>query len=149
MGSRTVEFLAILLMAFVLVPAGAHFFELPGKIGLDRNAYFAVQQLYSGWTLFGIVLLGALLMNVALAVLLRGDRMAFMFAVGAAVALVLNIAIFFGWTFPANQATANWTRPTEDWERLRRNWEYSHAVNALVTLLGFMSATLAALTARR
>ena len=136
-------------MALALVPAGAHFFELPGKIGLDREAYFLVQQVYSGWGLFGIGVVGALFMNVVLAVLLRSDQMAFVFAVGAVVALLVNLAIFFTWTFPANEATANWTRPTENWETLRRNWEYSHAVNALVTLLGLCSVTLAALTARR
>jgi hypothetical protein len=147
MGTRTVAFLAILLMALALVPAGAHFFELPGKIGLMREPYFAVQQLYAGWALFGIILAAALVANVVLAVLLSGDRLAFSLALLAAAAVVVNLLIFFVWTYPANQATANWTRPTDDWEVLRRNWEYSHAVNALVTLIGFCSATLAALTA--
>ena len=149
MRTRTVEFLAILLMALALVPAGAHFLELPGKIGLGRDAYFAVQQIYPGWAPFRIVLFGTLVVNVILSALLREDRMAFVFAVGAVVAVLVIFAIFFSWIFPANQATADWTRPTEDWELLRRNWEYSHAVNALVTLLGFCSVTLAALTSSR
>ena len=147
--TRTVEFLAILLMALALIPAGAHFFELPGKIGLTREAYFAVQQLYAGWALFGFVLAAALVTNLVLAGLLLHDRMAFSLALLAAGAVAVNLLIFFIWEYPANQATANWTRPTEDWEQLRRNWEYSHAVNALVTLIGFCSATLAALSASR
>jgi hypothetical protein len=147
MANRTVAFLAILLTALLLVPEGAHFFELPAKIGMDRDTYFAVQQIYSGWSFFGIVMLAAFGANVALAVLLRRDPTALAFAVIAAVAVVANIAIFFIWTYPANQATANWTRPTEDWQMLRSVWEYSHAVNALVSLIGLCSATLAALTA--
>ncbi len=148
MGTRVVEFLAILLMALVLVPAGAHFFELPGKINLDRDVYFAVQQIYAGWALFGFAIFAALLTTVALAVLLRSDRTAMVFAVLGVAALLLNLAIFFTWTFPANEATASWTHPTDDWQLLRRSWEYSHAVNALVTVLGFCSVTLATLIYR-
>jgi hypothetical protein len=147
MANRTVAFLAILLTALLLVPEGAHFFELPVKIGMDRDTYFAVQQIYAGWAFFGIVMLAALAANIALAFVVRVDPTALTFAVIAALAVVVNIAIFFIWTYPANQATANWTRPTEDWQTLRSVWEYSHAVNALVTLIGLCSATLAALTA--
>ena len=149
MGTRTVEFLAILLMALALVPAGAHFFELPAKIGLAQEPYFAAQQLYAGWSLFGFVLAAALVMNLVLAVLRLRDRLALSLALVAAGAVVVNLLIFFIWTYPANQATASWTRPTEGWELLRRNWEYSHAVNALVTLIGLCSVTLAALSASR
>ena len=108
-----------------------------------------MQQLYAGWALFGFVLAAALVTNLVLAGLLLHDRMAFSLALLAAGAVAVNLLIFFIWEYPANQATANWTRPTEDWEQLRRNWEYSHAVNALVTLIGFCSATLAALSASR
>jgi hypothetical protein len=34
-GLRLVQFLAIVLTALSLVPAGAHLAELPNKIGLD------------------------------------------------------------------------------------------------------------------
>jgi hypothetical protein len=33
---RVVQFLAVLLTALSLVPAGAHLFELPNKIGLAQ-----------------------------------------------------------------------------------------------------------------
>ena len=107
-----------------------------------------MQQIYAGWALFGIVLFGALTVNLALAIVLRGDRPAFHFATIGFLAVVANLAIFFTWTFPANQATANWTEVPPNWETLRTQWEYSHAVNALVTFVGFLSVTLAALTAR-
>ena len=58
MAARLVQFLAILLTALALVPAGAHLAELPNKIGLDQEAYFIVQNIYAGWALFGIVLFG-------------------------------------------------------------------------------------------
>lgn len=58
MALRAVQFLAIVLTALALVPAGAHLAELPNKIGLDQEAYFIVQSIYRGWALFGIALFG-------------------------------------------------------------------------------------------
>ncbi|HEV8657074.1 MAG TPA: hypothetical protein VGS96_00470 [Thermoanaerobaculia bacterium] len=37
----------------------AHLFELPNKIGLSRDDYPTVQQIYRGWALAGILVLGA------------------------------------------------------------------------------------------
>jgi hypothetical protein len=146
MRLRVIQFFAVLLTAVALIPAGAHLFELPNKIGLPRDAYFTVQGVYAGWALFGIVDLAALIMNVVLAVRLRRQRVAFTFAVTAAVCFVAFFAIFFTWTFPANQATANWTSMPDNWSELRRQWEYSHAVNAAVMLIAFCSVTLSVIT---
>jgi hypothetical protein len=146
MRLRVIQFFAVLLTAVALIPARAHLFELPNKIGLPRDAYFTVQGVYAGWALFGIVDLAALIMNVVLAVRLRRQRVAFTFAVTAAVCFVAFFAIFFTWTFPANQATANWTSMPDNWSELRRQWEYSHAVNAAVMLIAFCSVTLSVIT---
>ena len=40
--------------------------------------------------------------------------------------------------FPANQATANWTQTPENWEALRRQWEYGHAVTALLVFVALL-----------
>jgi hypothetical protein len=131
-----------------LVPAGAHLFALPNKIGLAAEQYFIVQNIYRGWALFGIVLVGALVANLALAVLLRGRGMPFVLALIAFFCLAVSLTIFFVWTYPANQATSNWmTIPTE-WARLREQWEYSHAANALVTFGAFCAVALSVLTTR-
>jgi hypothetical protein len=74
MGSRAAAFLAIVLTALALVPAGAHLFEVPNKIGLAQEEYFVVQDIYRGWALFGIVLSGALAANLWLAMALRRQR---------------------------------------------------------------------------
>ena len=63
--------LTLALTAIILVPSGAHLFELPGKIGLSRDAYFTVQGIYAGWALFGLPIIGAILANGALYVALR------------------------------------------------------------------------------
>ena len=80
-------------------------------------------------------------MNVVLAIRLRRQRRAFSFAVTAALCFVVFFAIFFTWTFPANQATANWTTMPDNWSELRQEWEYSHAGNAIVMLVALCSVT--------
>src|SRR5262245_38028403 len=60
----------------------------------------------------------------------------------------LSLAIFFIWTYPANQATDKWATIPANWEQLRWQWEYSHAANALMTFVAFCSVTLSALATR-
>jgi hypothetical protein len=147
MGLRAVQFLAIVLTALALVPAGAHLFELPNKIGLAQEPYFVVQSIYRGWALFGIVLFGALAANLWLTIVLRRQRSALWLALAGFLLVALTLLIFFTWTYPANQATANWTIAPEGWQELRTQWEYAHAANAVLTFLALCSVTLVALIA--
>lgn len=81
----------------------------------------------------------------ALAFFVRADRTALVLACAAAALIALNLAIFMVWTQPVNAVTNNWSARPENWQALRTQWEYSHAVNAGVTFLAFCAATLAAL----
>ena len=138
---RTVRFIAVILTDLALVPAGAHFFELPNKIRLSQEQYFTVQGIYRGWALFGFVLLGAIGANLVHAILIRDVLRAFWFALLAFLLMVVSFAIFFVWTYPANQATSNWTVAPANWASLRTQWEYSHAANAVVTFLALCAVT--------
>jgi hypothetical protein len=42
MGLKTTQFLAPVVTALALVPAGAHLFALPNKLGLSEAQYFTV-----------------------------------------------------------------------------------------------------------
>jgi hypothetical protein len=148
MGLRMLQFLAVILTALALVPAGAHLFELPNKIGLDQEPYFIVQGIYRGWALFGIALFGALGTNLALAIMVRRQRAPFWLALLAFLLVAATLAIFFTWTYPANQATSNWTVVPENWRELRSRWETAHAVNAVLTFLALCAVTLSTLRAR-
>jgi len=148
MALRVVQFLALVLTALALIPSGAHLFALPNKIGLAQEQYFIVQNIYRGWALFGAVLLGALIANLLLAIMLRGRAAPFVSALVAFICVAATLAVFFVWIYPANQATDNWTTIPEDWAQLRRQWEYSHAGNALVTFAAFCAVTLSVLTMR-
>jgi len=133
--------LTLALTALILVPVGAHFFELPGKIGLGREAYFTVQQIYAGWALFAVPIFAAIIANVALFFMQRRRCVpGAQFSLVAAALIVGSLAIFFGWIFPGNQATANWTTRPENWEMLRQSWEYGHATNAVITFVAFLAS---------
>jgi len=146
---KSLQLAAILLTAIALVPAGAHLFAMANKIELSRDAYFTVQVIYLGWWRLGLFLFAALAVDAILVFRLRGDQPAFTFIIVAMCLIAANLVTFFVWTFPANQATSNWTEIPPNWDALRRQWEYSHAVNAAVTFLSLTSLTLATLAARR
>jgi hypothetical protein len=141
---RSLKFLAIVLTALALVPLGAHLFALPNKVNLTESNYFIVQNIYRGWALFGLVLFGAVFANLAFAWASRGQR-AFVFVLVCLCCLVANLVIFFAFTFPANEATNNWTQVPPDWQQLRWQWEVSHAVNAVIAFVGFCSLAISVL----
>lgn len=146
MAVKVLQFLAVILIAVVFVPVGAHLIELPNKIGLDREQYLVVQQIYRGWALFAVPLLAAPLVTLALAVASRSQMLPFLFAALSCVLLLATLAAFFIWVFPVNQTTDNWTVAPSDWQALRAQWEYTHAVNTVITLAALASAMLSTLT---
>jgi hypothetical protein len=94
------------------------------------------------------VLFGALAADLGLAIILRRRRAPFWLALTAFILIAATLAIFFTWTYPANQATGNWTEVPDNWRDLRTQWEYAHAVNALLTFLALCAVTLATVLAR-
>ena len=144
---NTVHFLSVAFVALSLGPALAHLLELPNKIGLGRDDYFTVQQIYRGWALLGIVVFGGIASTAALAWMSRRQAPAFYWVLTGLLCLLLAQAVFWIFTYPANVATNNWTAVPENWQSLRVRWEYSHAVGAILTLAA-MAALILALTAR-
>ena len=145
MGLKAIQFLALIFTALALVPAGAHFFELPAKLAMPQEEYLSVQQLDRGWAFLGAFLLIAIVTNLALVVLLRRRRIAFHFAAIAFFLVIAALAIFFTWTYPVNLATANWTTAPVDWESLRLRWEYSHAAAAAIIFAALCALVLSVL----
>ena len=147
MALRLIQFLAIILTALALVPSGAHLAALPNnyKMAMAQAAYFIAQQIYAGWALFGIVLSGALAANLAHTIVLCRLGRSFGYALGSFLLIAANLAIFFVWTFPTNQATNNRTVVPDNWNNLRIQWEYSHAANAMVTFAALVCVLIAVL----
>jgi hypothetical protein len=147
-GLSVARFLNLLFAGLALAPALAHLLELPNKIGLPREDYLTVQQIYRGWALLGIVVFGALFSTLVHAVLVRRQRRALGLVLVALACLAGAQAVFWTFTFPANELTQNWTALPEDWAALRARWEYSHAAGAVLNLAAFVVLILSVLVAQ-
>jgi hypothetical protein len=144
MAVKASQFLAVVLTALALLPGGAHLMALPAKLAMPEQPYFVAQQVYRGWAWAGVVIFLAIFANFAAAFLTHGRRRQLFTVAGLLIGTTL--ALFFVWTYPANEATGNWTSVPENWEQLRIQWEYSHAVNAALTFLALLCAVGAALS---
>lgn len=142
---RLVRFIGLVFTAIALGAGLAHLLALPNKIHLSREDYLIVQQIYRGWALLGIADLGALLSTLVLVVISRRKRGSFLGAAVALVCMAAALAIFFTFTYPANQQTNNWTVLPDHWPALRQQWEYSHAAGACLYLIAFVSLILSIL----
>lgn len=145
MRLNAARFFSLLFAALALAPALAHLLELPNKIGLSRDEYLTVQQIYRGWALLGSVVFGALLSTLVLTIMVRGRRKAFGLALTGLLCIAGTQVVFWTFTFPANQATGNWTTLPENWMALRAQWEYSHATSAVLNLIALVALILSVL----
>ncbi|MCV0396776.1 MAG: DUF1772 domain-containing protein [Rhizobiaceae bacterium] len=144
------KLVALALTAIAFAPGAAHLFELPAKIDLGQDDYLLVQGIYAGWALFAVPIFAAIAANMALFVKLRRlDPTAARSAFLASALIAISLIIFFIWVFPANQATENWTTMPANWDELRRNWEYGHAVNALIMFVALLATGRAIATTDR
>jgi hypothetical protein len=145
---RILEFLAIVLVAIILIPAGAHLFELPNKISLVQDQYFLVQNIYRGWALFGVPIFAALIVTAALAWAARRHPLESRLALLACLCIAVSLGVFFALVYPANIATSYWTTVPENWMILRRRWEYGHATSAVLTFIALCALALGVVSRR-
>lgn len=115
----------------------AHLLALPAKLHLSGEDYLTVQSIYRGWAFLGGFEIGAVLLTFVWTLQEHDHRQRFTPLFTALSCLVVSLAIFFLFTFPANRATRNWTELPHDWKTVRLHWEYSHAVRALLNLASF------------
>ena len=146
---RIAQFFALVLTALALVPVGTHLAAMANKIGMNEPSYFIAQSIYNGWAWSGVILMGSILANAIAALASRAQFWPFVLAALASLLMLGTLAIVFAFTFPANQATADWTTVPDDWPFLRRQWEMSHAVNAIVTFIAFCCISISAMSSQR
>jgi amino acid transporter len=148
MALKVVYFISVLLTTVTMAAGFAHLLELPNKMALSREEYLIVQQIYRGWALLGIAVIGALLSTLLLTIMMRASQRVFYLTLTATLCIGLSLVVFFLFTYPANQQTLNWTMLPEHWQELRRQWEYSHAVGAGLSFIALMSLVLGLLIQR-
>jgi len=145
----SVRLVAVISVAVCLIPAGAHFFELGNKMSLSTAEYMTTQKIYAGWSFFGVAIIAAIVLTLMHTLMVRVERTAFLLSLTGLLCLAATQVIFWTFTYPMNVVTNNWTITPQDFEAARRQWEYSHAVNAVLTLVALVTITLSALTYKR
>ncbi len=145
---NTIRFLSLVCLALVMAASLAHVFALPHKMALSGEEYLVVQQIYRGWSLFGIPAFLGLALTGLLALMVRQQHTPFRLTMIAQACIALSLAVFFLFTLPVNRKTLNWTVLPEQWEALRQTWEYSHATVALLFCTAFVLLVLSVLAGR-
>jgi hypothetical protein len=151
MKSPLLSIVQILLLAcvgIILIPAGAHFFELPNKMAFSRADYMVTQRIYAGWAWFGVPLFLSMALLALHAMLVQKTRPAMWFSLAAVALIAVTQSIFWSFTYPMNELTQNWTVTPANVDEARRQWEYSHAVNAVLTFIAFVTTCIAVIAAR-
>ena len=133
-----IRFITLLLATFTLIPGMAHLLEMPHKMQLTVESYATVQYIYQGWAWLGIIQVGAILFTGILLLYERRTGGSFSLILVAFICLLLTLVIFFIFTYPANIATNNWAVLPLNWTQLRQQWEYSHAVNAVLEMIAYI-----------
>jgi hypothetical protein len=158
------EFLQVLCLVLIAVGMGlslAHALELPGKLRLPRETYFAVQTIYyPGFTIGGAFgEFGAILATLALLIVIPFGDATFWLTLAALVSLLLMHAVFWLVNQPVNKiwleqqklgaagtaffAAGESARRDEDWTSLRARWEYGHVMRAVLALAALIAMAIA------
>ncbi|MCV0397732.1 MAG: DUF1772 domain-containing protein [Rhizobiaceae bacterium] len=162
--TRTVDIVALLLVAIAMALSLAHALELPGKMRLGKEAYMAVQPIYyPGFTFGGLVgEFGGMLALAALVLLAPFGTARFWWVAAALGLLVAAHLTYWVWTHPVNSFWLKDVNPSGaggmffslfsrdaggDWQALRNMWEYSHVARAALMMTSFL-ALAAAVTVR-
>jgi hypothetical protein len=152
---RTCRFAALMLTALAMSLAFSHLLALPAKLAYQGPVWLLLQQtLYGNYRLLGLMIeLGALACALTLVLLVRARRPARGWTLFAAVCLLGAQAVWWLGVVPVNAQVAQLTAHTlpADWALLRVQWEYAHALRAVlqVAALGALVLSVLAETPRR
>lgn len=150
MTLKACRFVAFLFVALVLGAGLAHLFAMPSKMALSSSAYLTVQQVYSGWGLVTIAVVGAVVSLGVLAWQLRRRRpRALVLTLAALAAVIADEVVVWSYAHAAERVTGNWTLLPDNWSTLRAQWEYAHAAGAALDLVAFAALALSVLITER
>jgi uncharacterized membrane protein len=139
---KTWQFITLILASFSLSLSMTHLLELPQRIQFDQQLWVRVTVIENVYKLFGTVgaafEIGAILAAIILAFLVFKCGSTFYWTLGGAILLVLAFVSWIVFIAPMNAEFAKWLTDSipADWTRYRDQWEYAHAVNAFIKIMG-------------
>ena len=138
------RFVAVMLAALTLGLSFCHLMQLPSRMGWDQYLWVGstVQGgLYATFGSVGAVIdVACVIVLALLAYFVREHgRPGFVLASIAALLFALGLVLWWVLVYPVNVELATWVNGPvpADWTDYRSRWEWSHAIIALVELLGF------------
>ncbi|PVE24991.1 hypothetical protein DC522_07160 [Microvirga sp. KLBC 81] len=147
---RIWSFVTLTLAALSLAPSFARVLEAPPRLMVWPPELWREATVFNGqFELFALIGgpldLAAILTTAVLALLLRGHKSRFWFALAGALLFALSLAVWFRWVWPANSVLATWQPGPvpENFVAIRNRWETGHMAVAALKLLGFMATALA------
>jgi Domain of unknown function (DUF1772) len=142
--------IGLILVVVAMVPEWAHVLELPGKLRLTRDAYFAVQPIYHpGFTIAGFSEPLAIVSTLVLLVMTPPASADFWWTLAALFGVVGMHAVYWLFTHPVNNFWLQGDKPSRQndatpphWTELRDRWEYSHVMRAALAFVSFIALVI-------
>jgi hypothetical protein len=131
--------LAFVLAGLALIRPMMNLAAIPSVISLPRDDYAAVQYANQSWAWLQFIQLASFLSIVGLLFFEREHNRVFWPISGAFIAQLLIIVLYVFFTLPINISTSDWTFfPDSNWSWLRVQWEYTHALSAIIAGISFV-----------
>ncbi len=140
---RDLRFGVLLVVALSMALPFAHLMEMPARLQWDAALWIETTVTGNVFRMFGTlggaIEVAAVLAAVALALTLRMRGEDSGLAALGALLLVAAHAVFWVLVAPVNAEFAHWTPASypSDWQAWRAQWEYSHALRALLEIGAF------------
>lgn len=136
---NVLRLLAVVLAGLALIRPMMDLAALPSVIVLAKDDYAAVQYANQSWAWFGFIRLASLLSIICLFFFEREHNQVIWPIRGAFIAQLVILVLYVAFTIPINISTFHWTFfPDSNWSWLRLQWEYAHALSAIVGGISFV-----------
>ncbi|PZV18824.1 MAG: hypothetical protein DCF20_01850 [Pseudanabaena sp.] len=139
---RVWRFITLMLASFSLCLSMTHLLELPQRMQFDQQLWVRVTVIENVYKLFGSVgavfEMAAILASIILVFLVRKHGSTFYWTLSGAMLLAIAFVSWVIFVAPMNAEFAKWlTTPIpSNWMQYRDQWEYAHATNALIKIIG-------------
>ncbi len=136
---NVLRLLAFVLAGLTLIRPMMDLVALPSVITLTKDDYAAVQNVNQSWAWLDLIRLASFLSIVVLFFFEREHNRVIWPIRGAFIAQLCMIVLYVAFTLPINITTFNWTFfPDDNWAWLRIEWEYAHALSAIIGGISFV-----------
>jgi hypothetical protein len=139
---RVWRFITLMLASFSLSLSMTHLLELPQRMQFDQQLWIRVTVTENIYRLFGTVgavfEIAAILTAIILAFLVRKHGSTFYWTLGGAILFAIAFVSWIIFIAPMNSEFAKWLiNPIpSNWMQYRDQWEYAHATNAFIKIIG-------------